>query len=84
MNGWNSPQWVGWVRLYNLTFLVGLAIAFLVFLGLNWVFPVVGIDETGPFVEDEDVIDGVEKSGDVSSSVRGDDIYQKRAEASIV
>lgn len=83
VNGWDSPQWVGWVRLYNLTFLVGLAIAFLVFLGLNWVFPVSGIDEVGPFIDVDDVIDGVEKSEDRSSCVR-DDMYQKGAEASVV
>lgn len=72
------------MRLYNLTFLVGLAIAFLVFWGLNWVFPVAGIDETGPFIQGEDVIDGVEKSEYLSGSVTGDDIFQKRAESSIV
>lgn len=83
VNGWDSPQWVGWVRLYNLTFLVGLAIAFFVFWALNWVFPVPGIDEVGPFIEADDVIDGVEKSEDRSSYLK-DDTCQKRAEASVV
>lgn len=72
------------MRLYNLTFLVGLAISFLVFLGLNLVFPVSGIDETGPFIQAEDVIDGVEKSEYLSGSVTGNDTFQKRAESSIV
>ncbi|EQL01802.1 NCS1 family nucleobase:cation symporter-1 [Ophiocordyceps sinensis CO18] len=39
----------GWARLYNLTFIVGLFIAFTVFVVLNMVFPVPGLGEERPF-----------------------------------
>ncbi|KAL4915672.1 permease for cytosine/purines, uracil, thiamine, allantoin-domain-containing protein [Aspergillus aurantiobrunneus] len=54
VSAWDSGQWVGWLRLYNLRFIVGVAISFVVF----W---------EGPFLVDgEGVIDGVERtSGDL-------------------
>ncbi|KAL5049356.1 hypothetical protein BDW71DRAFT_204621 [Aspergillus fruticulosus] len=50
VNSWTKAKWTGWLRLYNLTFIVGLAMSFLVFWGLNVVFPVPGTDVDGPFV----------------------------------
>ncbi|KAM4067149.1 purine-cytosine permease family protein [Hirsutella rhossiliensis] len=44
-----SASFAGWIRLYNLTFLVGLFISFAVFWLLNLVFPVPGLGEEGPF-----------------------------------
>ncbi|KAK2616755.1 hypothetical protein QQS21_000367 [Conoideocrella luteorostrata] len=39
VDSFTDPAWVGWMRLYNLTFIVGLFISFAVFLGLSLVFP---------------------------------------------
>ncbi|KAL4967136.1 nucleobase cation symporter-1 family protein [Aspergillus stella-maris] len=70
VNAWDDPKWTGWTRLYNLTFLVGLAMSFLIFWVLNYFFPVEGVRDEGPFVEEEGVIHGVPKGddGDVGSS----------------
>ncbi|KAL4936574.1 hypothetical protein BDV06DRAFT_227752 [Aspergillus oleicola] len=61
VNSWTAPKWTGWTRLYNLTFIVGLAMSFLVFWVLNYFFPVGGVGEDGPFVEERAVIQGVPK-----------------------
>lgn len=53
VNSITDQSFVGWIRLYNLTFIVGLAISFFVFWGLNLVFPPPGLGEESPFVEDE-------------------------------
>lgn len=50
---------MGWIRLYNLTFIVGLAMSFIIFWGLNYLFPPIGLGEEAPFVEN-DVLFGVE------------------------
>ncbi|KAL2849704.1 permease for cytosine/purines, uracil, thiamine, allantoin-domain-containing protein [Aspergillus pseudodeflectus] len=69
VNGWDDGQWVGWVRLYNLTFLVGLAISFLVMWVLNYFFPVDGVGVEGPFIEG--VIDGVSNKSDEEAAEVG-------------
>jgi NCS1 family nucleobase:cation symporter-1 len=58
VNGYTGSQWTGWIRLYNLTFLVGLAISFVVFIALSYFFPVPGLGIDVPFIENYDVIDG--------------------------
>ncbi|KIW77744.1 hypothetical protein AYO21_04863 [Fonsecaea monophora] len=58
VNNKTDASFVGWIRLYNLTFIVGLAISFFVFWGLNILFPPPGLGEEAPFVED-DVLYGV-------------------------
>jgi NCS1 family nucleobase:cation symporter-1 len=50
VNLWTEDKWTGWLRLYNLTFIVGLAISLLVFWVFNVLFPVPGTDLDGPFV----------------------------------
>ncbi|KAF4512839.1 hypothetical protein G6O67_000176 [Ophiocordyceps sinensis] len=52
VNGYTSPSWVPWIRLYNLTFVVGLAIGSFVFWLLNLVFPVPGIGQDAPFLDE--------------------------------
>ncbi|OAQ59133.1 uracil permease [Pochonia chlamydosporia 170] len=49
VNASTDASWVGWIRLYNLTFIIGLAIAFAVFLGLNLAIPPPGLGEEGEF-----------------------------------
>ncbi|EFY88236.1 uracil permease, putative [Metarhizium acridum CQMa 102] len=49
VDAFTDPSWVGWIRLYNLTFIVGLAIGFVVFLGLNLAFPPPGLGEEAEF-----------------------------------
>ncbi|KAL6237453.1 hypothetical protein BDW75DRAFT_228648 [Aspergillus navahoensis] len=70
VNSWTEARWTGWLRLYNLTFIVGLAISFLVFWGLNAVFPVPGTDVDGPFVLEgvDGECDGGERSERSESS----------------
>ncbi|EHY61019.1 Transporter aclS [Exophiala dermatitidis] len=58
VNSYTESAFVGWIRLYNLTFVVGLAISFFVFWGLNVAFPPPGLGEEAPFVDD-DVLYGV-------------------------
>ena len=58
MNSIEDKSFTGWVRLYNLTFIVGLAISFSVFWVLNFFFPPPGLGEETLFV-DTKVLDGV-------------------------
>lgn len=51
VNSSQDPSLVGWVRLYNLTFIIGLAISFTIFLSLNFMFPPVGLGEEAEFVD---------------------------------
>lgn len=69
VNSYDGPQWQGWTRLYNLTFLVSLVWSFLLFWGVNVLFPIQGLGEDGPFeggnfVMGLDVADG-SSQGDV-------------------
>jgi NCS1 family nucleobase:cation symporter-1 len=73
VNSITDPGFVGWIRLYNLTFIVGLTISFVVFWTLNWCFPPPGLGEEAPFV-DGGVLYGVGEETSVES--------QKELEAS--
>ncbi|KAL4978851.1 permease for cytosine/purines, uracil, thiamine, allantoin-domain-containing protein [Aspergillus desertorum] len=98
VNSWTEAKWTGWLRLYNLTFIVGLAISLLVFWGLSIVFPVPETDTDGPFVLEglDAVCDGGEKSatsfgsgsrdgeGDLPMVAKGETSREKAAEVSIV
>ena len=53
VNSLEGSSMVGWIRLYNLTFLVGVAISFVVFFVLNYIWPPVGLGEDRPFIDDE-------------------------------
>jgi nucleobase:cation symporter-1, NCS1 family len=69
VNSYDGPEWQGWTRLYNLTFLVSLVWSFLLFWGVNVLFPIQGLGEDGPFeggsfVVGLDVADG-SSQGDV-------------------
>lgn len=61
MNQSTDPGLIGWIRLYNLTFIVGLAVSFVVFYSLNFFFPPAGLGEEAPFV-DSAVFVGEEQS----------------------
>ena len=70
------------MRLYNLTFLVGLAMSFLVFWALNQFFPPVGLGEESSFVGEE-VIYGVSHSG-VDNEFDSQDGEKEKVVASVV
>ncbi|EXJ81593.1 hypothetical protein A1O1_07657 [Capronia coronata CBS 617.96] len=53
VNSVPDASFVGWIRLYNLTFIVGLAISFSVFWVLNVISPPPGLGEEAPFVDDD-------------------------------
>ncbi|KAK7900078.1 hypothetical protein LTR67_003824 [Exophiala xenobiotica] len=61
VNSSTSPSFTGWIRLYNLTFIVGLAMSFGVFWVLNFFFPPPGLGEEAPFVDE--VLSGMEEPG---------------------
>ncbi|KAK5205416.1 hypothetical protein LTR41_008870 [Exophiala xenobiotica] len=61
VNSSTSPSFTGWIRLYNLTFIVGLAMSFGVFWALNFFFPPPGLGEEAPFVDE--VLSGMEEPG---------------------
>lgn len=58
INSYTDKRFAGWVRLYNLTFLAGLAMSFFVFWALNRLIPVSGLGQEAPFL-DEQVVHGV-------------------------
>lgn len=66
MNNVTDPNFVGWIRLYNLTFIIGLTISFFVFWTLNFFFPPPGLGEDAPFVGDS-VLYGVGEEISVDS-----------------
>ncbi|KAL3429859.1 permease for cytosine/purines, uracil, thiamine, allantoin-domain-containing protein [Aspergillus tetrazonus] len=93
VNSWTEDKWTGWLRLYNLTFIVGLAISLLVFWVLNVLFPVPGTDLDGPFVLQgvDGGCDGCERS--IPSEAGNEELppatermtaKEKRAEISVV
>jgi hypothetical protein len=55
-NTYLDEKYQPWLRLYNLTFLVGLASSVSLFWILNLLFPVLGLGEEVPFVGDEFVM----------------------------
>lgn len=69
VNAYTGPNWTNWTRLYNLTFLVGLAISFVVFLVLNYVSPVSGLGVDLPFLSESELLDGRPPSTEVSEQV---------------
>ncbi|KAJ5303140.1 hypothetical protein N7476_009939 [Penicillium atrosanguineum] len=73
VNSYSGGQWTGWVRLYNLTFLVGLAMSFLIFWVLNYLFPPTGLGQESPFMEEEGVIYGVAKTSGENDTLSSDE-----------
>jgi NCS1 family nucleobase:cation symporter-1 len=69
VNVYTGPNWTNWTRLYNLTFLVGLAISFVVFLVLNYVSPVSGLGVDTPFLSEAELLNGRPPSTEVSEQV---------------
>lgn len=65
VNAYDGPQYQSWIRLYNLTFLVGVFWSFAMFWGLNIIFPVKGLGEETPF-EGGDIVLGVETPDGIS------------------
>lgn len=58
-----DPEWTGWIRLYNLTFIVGLAISFALFLGLNLIFPVSSLGLEADFNDTDSALSAPHDSG---------------------
>ncbi|KAF9890513.1 hypothetical protein FE257_005918 [Aspergillus nanangensis] len=77
VNSSTGRQWTGWIRLYNLTFLVGLAMSFFMFWALNRLFPVKGLGEESSMMESQITygIDGSARASDIESQ------NEKRKEA---
>ena len=58
--------YIPWIRLYNLTFIVGVAWSFTLFWALNVIFPVSGLGSEAQFTGNELVgIDPTKLSGEV-------------------
>lgn len=51
VNSTSTAAHNNWVRLYHLTFIVGVAISFFVFWGLSYFFPPTGLGDEAPFVD---------------------------------
>ncbi|KAI1628212.1 NCS1 family nucleobase:cation symporter-1 [Exophiala viscosa] len=77
VNSLTSQLFVGWIRLYNLTFIIGLAMSFVIFCGLNYVFPPTGLGLEAPFVDE--VLSGVEQHGANIGSEKSDEESGKHA-----
>lgn len=78
VNGAESPEMQGWIKLFNLTFFVGLATAFAVMTAFGYLFPPAGLGEEAPFVEDTDDNDLADKATHeiVSApSIKGESSY---------
>lgn len=73
VNGYTSPSFTHWIRLYNLTFIVGLSVGSFVFWALNYLFPVPGIGQEKPFFDESaDVTsDSQETKGAGNSTAQG-------------
>ncbi|KAK4939986.1 hypothetical protein LTR10_019838 [Elasticomyces elasticus] len=78
VNSSTNQSFVGWIRLYNLTFIVGLAMSFVVFWGLNYVFPPTGLGLEAPFL-DEEVFTGVEQVHSQVGTEKSDEESGKHA-----
>jgi hypothetical protein len=59
VNAYTDSSFTGWIRLYNLTFLVGTLISFTVMAALCYISPPPGLGAEAPFVE---ITDSVEAS----------------------
>lgn len=64
VNSIEDSSMVGWIRLYNLTFIVGIAMSFSVFCALSLAWPPSGLGEEAPFVDDEVIYGVAEESLD--------------------
>ncbi|KAL2000405.1 hypothetical protein VTN02DRAFT_3170 [Thermoascus thermophilus] len=66
VNNMTSPSFAGWIKLYNLTFIVGIAMSFTAMTIICYISPPPGLGLEGPFVE----ADGFEAgtSGDTASA----------------
>ena len=64
-----------WVRLYHLTFLVAVAISFVVFWGLSYLSPPQGLGEEAPFVDG--IFYGVPEANDDAKEVAGRHVDDK-------
>lgn len=78
VNDITDPNFVGWIRLYNLTFIVGLMISFVVFWALNWGFPPPGLGEEAPFV-DGGILYGVGEETSIESQKELESSVEKQA-----
>ncbi|KAJ9312560.1 hypothetical protein DTO271D3_7107 [Paecilomyces variotii] len=58
VNNWTTPSFAGWIKLYNLTFIVGIAMSFTVMTATCYIFPPPGLGVDEPFL----VVDGFEES----------------------
>ncbi|KAJ3544058.1 hypothetical protein NM208_g3251 [Fusarium decemcellulare] len=68
VNGYDGSQYQNWIRLYNLTFLVGVFWSFGLFWGASILFPVKGLGEETPF-EGGNLVLGVETPDGISETV---------------
>ncbi|KAH7309826.1 permease for cytosine/purines, uracil, thiamine, allantoin-domain-containing protein [Stachybotrys elegans] len=66
-----SSGWTSWIRLYNLTFLVGVAMSLSLFLGLNFLFPPQGLGEEAPFTDEEETLTGADVAEPSTPVTRG-------------
>lgn len=78
VNGYTKGQWVGWTRLYNLTFLVGLAMSFGVFWVLSYFSQPVGLGREASFAGVE-IVDGHADSGSEAMKEKDLEASEKRA-----
>src|SRR4051812_20921712 len=78
VNNITDPKFVGWIRLYNLTFIIGLITSFAVFWALNFCFPPPGLGEEAPFV-DGGVLYGVGEENSVKSEKELESSVDKHA-----
>lgn len=62
-----------WVRIYQITWFVAAPLSLVVFMGLNWVWPVEGLGRRVLIPGEEEVVDGVEVGGVEREGVRTGD-----------
>ncbi|KJR88478.1 nucleobase:cation symporter-1, NCS1 family [Sporothrix schenckii 1099-18] len=72
VNGYTDPKWTNWTRLYNLTFIVGLSISFVLFCALSYLFPMPGLGVDMPFVDEMEFVDGQSSPVDGSVAEKAD------------
>ncbi|EPE03023.1 ncs1 nucleoside transporter family protein [Ophiostoma piceae UAMH 11346] len=69
VNSYTGPNWTNWTRLYNLTFIVGVAISFSVYLVLNYFSPVSGLGVDLPFPSETESLNGQPSPTEASEQV---------------
>lgn len=70
VNSLTTPRLANWLKLYNLTFLAGVAISFAAMSVLCYIFPPPGLGVDEPFIEDE--VEGIEVEGKALEEVSGE------------